>query len=213
MPLGQAPYLQTIVSIECVKAATSMIWGMEDSTFLGLAGIVAGVGAALVTTLLNLWWNYKTRGLPYQQALYQKQIEAYTHLTASLANVLQPYYGLLRAHRENPTAEDIVKMRNKIRELLEDYTLRLVGDMFLIPREIVQSVNRLYGVLWDLATTGIAIVTMSDGGIREVGMADSFEVLNDAHLRILNTIREKAHIEALSEFDWIVGQRRPKTDD
>jgi hypothetical protein len=38
---------------------------MEDPSFLGLAGIVAGVVVALGTTLLNFWWNYKTRGSPH----------------------------------------------------------------------------------------------------------------------------------------------------
>ncbi len=50
-----------------------MIWGLEDATVLGLAGITAG----LLATALSFWWNYKTRSLPHREFLYQKQIEAY----------------------------------------------------------------------------------------------------------------------------------------
>lgn len=186
-----------------------MIWGVEDSTVLGLAALVVG----LVATVTSLWWNYKIRGLPYQQVLYQKQIEAYARILARIDKVLQPCYDFLRVHHNNLTAEDLMKIRLKIGELLQEHTIGIEGDMFLLPSEVIDPINNLRRILSELATNGTTEVGAESGargGIFEVSMADSFEFLRYCHLRVLNTIRDEARIETLSELDWFVGPRRPK---
>jgi hypothetical protein len=68
-----------------------MIWGVEDSTILGLAGIIAG----LLTAAASFWWNYKTRALGHREFLYQKQIEAYVDLSTNISRSLSPCYNFL----------------------------------------------------------------------------------------------------------------------
>jgi hypothetical protein len=189
-----------------------VIWGVEDSTVLGLAAIIAGLGVGFGTALISFWWNYKTRGLSHQQFLYQKQIEAYPRVLASIANVMQPCYDFLLVHHNVLTTEDREKMRLEVEKLLQEHTLGLDRDLVLLPSEVIRSINKLNGTLRDLTTYGTTERAV-DGRIMVVQIADPSGALRDAHLRVINAIREEARIETLSKMDWIVGPRRPGTNE
>jgi hypothetical protein len=184
-----------------------MIWGVEDSTVLGLAGIIAVLGAALI----SFWWNYKTRGLSHQQFLYQKQIEAYPRVLESIANVMQPSYDFILAHNNVLTAEDREKMRLEVEKPLREHTLGLDKDLFLLPTEVINSINELNGTLRDVTTYGTRERAVEGNGIVVEDIADPFRALSDAHMRVINAIREEARIENLSEMDWIVGRPKPRS--
>ena len=79
-----------------------MIWGVDDSTFLGLAGIMAGLVVGLGTALMSFWWNYKTRALGHQEFLYQKQVEAYVDLSTNISRSLSPCYNFLTTKSLTP---------------------------------------------------------------------------------------------------------------
>lgn len=69
-----------------------MVWGVDDTTVLGLAGIISSV----LIAAFGYWYNYATRSQPYQQFLYQKQMEAYKEISSELSKLLRPCYEYLK---------------------------------------------------------------------------------------------------------------------
>ena len=122
-----------------------MIWGVEDSTVLGLAGIVAGAGVGLGTALMSFWWNYKTRALPHQEFLYQKQIEAYLDLSTNMSRSLYPCYNFLFTNALTP------QNRKKFGEITEKAYDEMWGQerlsMMILPVHVAEALRKLLSTL------------------------------------------------------------------
>jgi hypothetical protein len=157
-----------------------VIWGVEDSTVLGLAGIIAGLG----TALMSFWWNYKTRALGHREFLYQKQIEAYVDLSTNISRSLYPCYNFLLTKDLTPeNRKELVEITQKAHDELWGIERM---SLMILPLDVVEAVNKLQLVL-----------------AREIPKLDSSKqagsVLTRAELDVCVSVRKWAGVEPLTK--------------
>jgi hypothetical protein len=179
-----------------------LIWGVDDSTVLGLAGIIA----VLLTAVISFWWNYKTRGMPHQEFLYQKQIEAYNSVSMRIGRITDACYDFLDAPNNVLTEDDRAKMRALFLELSRKHLL--AGDWFLLPKGVVVAVNDLLRTLFRITATGTEL-----DGRAMVEQQDPLTTLFDAQFKVYDTMRKEARIEPLTEhIHWAIGPEPRKRE-
>jgi hypothetical protein len=158
-----------------------MIWGVEDSTVLGLAGIIAG----LVTALVSFWWNYKTRALSHREFLYQKQFEEYLELSTIVQRLLRPCYSFLMGKREL-TPENRVQLLKIIDKLTDDLRQEMHHCETILPMDVVHAINELIG------KSVVHVPKLNNA--RQIG-----ETLLHAEWDVYKAIRKNAGVEPLTE--------------
>ncbi len=156
-----------------------MISGLEDSTVLGLAGIIAGFGAAL----MSFWWNYKTRALSHREFLYQKQIEGYLELSAVMTRLLGPCYDLLIDKELTP--RNRVRLWNMIYKMKTDLRREVMRCQAILPIDVVSAVNGLSIKLSDIPKLKT--------------FEEIIAALVDAESAVYKSIRKNAGVRPLTE--------------
>jgi len=156
-----------------------MIWGVEDSTVLGLTGIIAGLG----TALMSFWWSYKTRAAAHREFLYQKQIETYVALSTEISHLLDPCYTFLSTKDLTP------ENRKEFKEIAAKASDEVWGQarlsLMILPVEVAKAVNQLFGTLLEVAKSD-----SSEGGI---------QVLTKAEMGVYEAVREWAGVDPLTK--------------
>jgi hypothetical protein len=168
-----------------------MIWGVEDSTILGLAGIIAG----LLTAATSFWWNYKTRALPHREFLYQKQIEAYIELASAISRSIGPCQDYLNEFEEDLAPEKRKKFEKLTKKAYTDLWQQLRKSTTILPSDVVASICDLF--------LKLAIEVHKSSNPTQMG-----EMLTDAELDVYGAVRKNAGIEPLTEeMRRVFGQR------
>ena len=170
---------------------TSMIWGMEDSTVLGLAGIITGFGAIL----MSFWWNYKTRALPHREFLYQKQIEAYLELASAISRSIGPCHDYLYEGEEELAPEKRKEFEKLTKKAYTDLWEQLRRSTTILPKDVVLSICDLL--------RKVADEVHKSGNATQMG-----DMLTDAELDVYAAVRKNAGTEPLTEeMRRVFGQR------
>jgi len=162
-----------------------MIWGVEDSTFLGLAGIIAGLVVGLGTALMSFWWSYKTRVSPHREFLYQKQIEAYIDLATNISCSLSPCYNFLVT--ESLTAENRKQFEEITEKAHDELWSQARMSLMILPAGVAEAV---VGLLSALNSEAMAKLHSS----KEAGL-----VLTKAEMAVYKAAHEWAGVEPLAE--------------
>ena len=95
---------------------------MQESTILGLAGLLVGafsVGA-------SLWWNYATRASLHREFLYERQIEMYRELTNSVTRVVWPLIN----------SKNAKELRRKIEKAERDLLAPFYKALPIMPKDV-----------------------------------------------------------------------------
>jgi hypothetical protein len=158
-----------------------MIWGVEDSTFLGLAGIIAGLGVGLGTALMSFWWNYKTRALGHREFLYKKQIETYVDLSTNISRSLHPCYDFLFMKDLTPeNRKEWVEITTKADDELSG---QMRMSLTILPLDVAKAIDHLRSTL-----------------SRELSSEkEPSVVLARAEVEVYNAIRKWAGVEPLTK--------------
>lgn len=155
-----------------------MIWGMDDSTVLGLAGIVAG----LLTASMSFLWNYKTRALSHREFLYQKQIEGYLELSTNMIRLLDPCYDFLIDNELTP--KNRVRLSNIINKVKDNLRREVARCQAILPIDVASAVNEMYSKLID---------------VKLESNEQILETLVNAEWDVYAAIRKNAGVEPLTE--------------
>jgi hypothetical protein len=168
-----------------------MILGMEDSTVLGLTGIIAGV----LTASMSFWWNYKTRALPHREFLYQKQIEAYIEVATAISRSVNPCHNYLGQFEEELAPEKRKEFEKLTETAYADLWEPLQKSMTILPRDVVTAICDLF----------LKLVTEVHKSGNPMEMRD---MLTDAELDVYSAVRKNAGIEPLTEeMRQVFGER------
>ncbi len=161
-----------------------MIWGVEDSTVLGLAGIVAGV----IATGISLWWNYKTRALPHREFLYQKQIEAYIDLATAFSRSINPCYDYLNglSNRQELTPESRKAFRKLALRAQVDLWEQFRKSALILPQDVAVAIGELLGKL-------LNEVHKSGNPIQMI------RILIDGEIGVYKAVRKNAGVRPLTK--------------
>lgn len=116
-----------------------MIWGMDDSTVLGLTGIIAG----LLTASISFLWSYKTRALSHREFLYQKQIEGYLELSTTMIRLLDPCYDFLIDNQLTP--KNRARLSNILDKVDDGLRREVIRCQAILPLDVASAVNEMYG--------------------------------------------------------------------
>jgi hypothetical protein len=162
-----------------------MIWGLEDSTVLGLAGIIAGIGVGLGTALMSFWWNYRIRALPHREFLYEKQIEGYLELSTAMCSLLRPCYEFLWSNdlTLDQNRKKFVDIIDKPQDDLHEQVRKCFA---ILPIDVGRAVLDLYGKLTD------DIPNMSNN-------KEALKVLTMGELDVYDAVRRLAGVKPLTK--------------
>ena len=161
-----------------------MIWGVEDSTILGLAGIIAG----LLTAATSFWWNYKTRALPHREFLYQKQIEAYMDLATDFSRSIGPCYDYLvdvDEHTEELSPEGRKELEKLTRKAHDDVRGQLGKSAMILPVDVSIAISKLLQKLSRVHKSG--------------NVMQMAEILIEGEFDVYNAVRKNAGVEPLTK--------------
>jgi len=158
-----------------------MILGVEDSTVLGLAPIIAIV----IVAGMSFLWNYKTRALPHREFLYQEQIAAYTELAAVISRSLFPCFEFLWGKKEL-TPEHRTEFVQIVTKAYNELWEQSRKSMVILPLDVSTAVFVLQLAL-----------------VRDAPKLESprqtMDFLQNAEWNVYAAVRKRAGIEPLTE--------------
>ena len=175
-----------------------MIGGVDDTTVLGLAGIISSV----LIAAFGYWYNYATRSQPHREFLYQKQIEAYLELSTILSKLLRPCYEYLVTKR-NLTPEDKSEYSKITSAVFLDVVQQAPIARMMLPNDVNEKIGTLLSVL-------------TEGYYGQRGLPDNATevllTLTEAEFGIYDAIRKNAGIDPLTQqMRQVFGQVRSST--
>jgi hypothetical protein len=152
--------------------------------------------AALVA-VLSVYFNYKGRHNQFRQVVYNRQMDAYFDITASMSNLYTVAQNILAAGNPWLNGEDARgRFRTALREEHEQFTATVNRSLIVLPSKVKAAVDNFNAAL--LAISDPAEERSASQRDAADGPLDPGEELGRAYQRAMNYIRHHLAVDSLT---------------